>query len=237
MTHVPRVDVCLHPYPRSCRRSRHAAGITGKYVEARTCDVWTGPCFANAEMNLGGKHAVLGWKVDKGTIDSVTARRAGRGGRRRRQRHPRPEADRPGQGRPDRGCQGAQPPSADALVRLAKQQGGKPAAATSSPCRAPGRAEPSAGARTAVAPRLRPAPARIETRCLDGQHDKACGNESAFYPPLAQGREGQGRPSPSSTASPARASTRPGTTPAAAAPTSARSRFARTGWPWGTDGT
>src|SRR3954452_20511127 len=46
-----------------------AAGLTGQYVEARTCDVWTGPCFANAEMNLTGKHAVLGWKVDKGSLD------------------------------------------------------------------------------------------------------------------------------------------------------------------------
>src|SRR5437660_1664597 len=45
-----------------------AAGITGKYIEARTCDVWTGPCFANADMNLGGKHAVLGWMVEKGTL-------------------------------------------------------------------------------------------------------------------------------------------------------------------------
>ena len=36
-----------------------AASITGEYVEARTCDVWTGACFANAEMNVTGKHAVL----------------------------------------------------------------------------------------------------------------------------------------------------------------------------------
>src|SRR6516225_8090037 len=48
-----------------------AAGITGKYLEARTCDVWTGPCFANAEMNLGGKHAVMGWLVEKGTLGDV----------------------------------------------------------------------------------------------------------------------------------------------------------------------
>ena len=27
--------------------------------------------------------------------------------------------------------------------------------------------------------------ARIETRCLDHKHDKVCGNESAFFPPLA----------------------------------------------------
>src|SRR6516164_2990965 len=51
--------------------SAQAAGITGKYIEARTCDVWTGPCFANAEMNLGGKHAVLGWQVEKGTLGDV----------------------------------------------------------------------------------------------------------------------------------------------------------------------
>src|SRR5438270_10107316 len=48
-----------------------AAGITGQYVEARTCDVWTGPCFANADFNLGGKHAVLTWKVTKGSFDGV----------------------------------------------------------------------------------------------------------------------------------------------------------------------
>src|ERR1700722_13076185 len=48
-----------------------ADGITGQYIEARTCDVWTGPCFANAEMNLGGKHALMGWKVDKGTVGSI----------------------------------------------------------------------------------------------------------------------------------------------------------------------
>src|SRR6266478_1057806 len=48
-----------------------AAGISGDYLESRTCDVWTGPCFANAEMNLGGKNAVLAWKVEQGTLDTV----------------------------------------------------------------------------------------------------------------------------------------------------------------------
>src|SRR5437588_12413732 len=48
-----------------------AAGVSGQYIEARNCDVWTGPCFANAEMNLTGKHAVMAWKVDKGTVDGV----------------------------------------------------------------------------------------------------------------------------------------------------------------------
>src|SRR5436190_1410840 len=49
----------------------YAAGITGQYVEARTCDVWTAPCFANADVNLTGKHAVLAWKVDKGQFADV----------------------------------------------------------------------------------------------------------------------------------------------------------------------
>src|SRR5438105_13002179 len=48
-----------------------AAGLTGQYLEARTCDVWTGPCFANAEMNLGGKQAVLAWKVEEGALGGV----------------------------------------------------------------------------------------------------------------------------------------------------------------------
>ncbi len=41
--------------------------IVGEYAEARTCDVWTGPCFANGEMNLRGDHAVLAWKIDRGS--------------------------------------------------------------------------------------------------------------------------------------------------------------------------
>src|SRR5687768_3462017 len=48
-----------------------AGGITGQYVEARTCDVWAGACFTNSEMNLTGKHAVIAWKIDKGSHDNV----------------------------------------------------------------------------------------------------------------------------------------------------------------------
>src|SRR5438132_2066881 len=51
--------------------SVRAEGLTGQYIEARTCDIWTGPCFANSEMNLTGKNAVMGWKIDKGQFDGV----------------------------------------------------------------------------------------------------------------------------------------------------------------------
>ena len=49
-----------------------AAQISGEYIEARTCDVYTGPCFANAEMDLAGKEAVMAWKVDEGGWNGVT---------------------------------------------------------------------------------------------------------------------------------------------------------------------
>jgi len=44
-----------------------AAEISGEYLEARTCDVYTGPCFANGEVGISGKEAVMAWKVDEGS--------------------------------------------------------------------------------------------------------------------------------------------------------------------------
>jgi hypothetical protein len=46
--------------------------VFGEYVEARTCDVWTGPCFSNSEINTTGEMAVLGWNVRQGSWDGVT---------------------------------------------------------------------------------------------------------------------------------------------------------------------
>ena len=40
--------------------------ITGDYLEVRSCDVYTGPCVANAEMNLTGKEGMLVWSVREG---------------------------------------------------------------------------------------------------------------------------------------------------------------------------
>src|ERR1700728_526688 len=48
-----------------------AHGIYGNYVEARTADVYTGPCFANAETGLVGQLAVMGWKVSHGSWQGV----------------------------------------------------------------------------------------------------------------------------------------------------------------------
>lgn len=46
--------------------------LHGEYVEARTADIFTGPCFANAEVNLMGDLAVFGWKVSKGSFEGVS---------------------------------------------------------------------------------------------------------------------------------------------------------------------
>jgi hypothetical protein len=160
-----------------------AAGLTGRYVEARTADVWTGPCFANAEMNLGGKQAVLGWKVEQGSLGnvsldglSIVAVVA--------------TSDTLGleQTAPSKAVlivdEKASPAQRDALIQLAKEQGGKLVAhvlavrsaavdLTVGQCKDGGCARLQAGGAT------------LTTRCLN-HHDTVCGNESAYYPPLAK---------------------------------------------------
>jgi len=42
------------------------AAIQGDYVEVRSADVYTGPCFANAEVGLTGDQAILAWHVKRG---------------------------------------------------------------------------------------------------------------------------------------------------------------------------
>jgi hypothetical protein len=48
-----------------------AAPLEGHYLEARTCQVYTGPCFANGEMGMAGKDAVLAWSIQQGDQDGV----------------------------------------------------------------------------------------------------------------------------------------------------------------------
>lgn len=161
------------------------AAITGQYVEARTCDVWTGPCFANSEMNLGGKHAVIGWKIDKGVMNNVrldglaiVAVVAA--------------SDTLGQTQTAPGKallivdERASPAQRDALVKLAHKQGGSLLDHVVQVASAKVNVEVSQCKEGGCA-RLDAGKAKIETRCLDSHHDKVCGNESAFYPPLTKG--------------------------------------------------
>ncbi|HWG41566.1 MAG TPA: DUF1326 domain-containing protein [Gemmataceae bacterium] len=161
-----------------------AAGLTGQYIEARTTDVWTGPCFANADVNIGGKHAIMAWKIDKGAFNKVNLDGLGVVA-------VVAASDTLGtkQTGPAKAVlivdERATTPQHDALVQLAKKQGGtllgnvvavKSARVDLAVCNCE---EGGCGTLTA-------GDARIETRCLDHKHDKVCGNESAFFPPLAR---------------------------------------------------
>lgn len=54
-----------------CCSALQAGEITGHYMEARTCQVYTGPCFANGEVGLTGMDAVQAWQIQ--TDDSTGA--------------------------------------------------------------------------------------------------------------------------------------------------------------------
>ncbi len=167
-----------------------AAELTGKYVEARTCDVYTAPCFANAEMNLTGKHAVMGWRVDQGAVDgvkldglSVVAVVAASDTLGLQQTGPAKSII----------IVDAKATSAqrDALVQLARREAGdlvkNVIGVDSAPIELSVGECKEGGCASLVVGKI----ARIETRCVDAKHDKICGNESAFYPPLSKDVEAQ----------------------------------------------
>src|SRR4051812_24031036 len=154
------------------------AAVRGQYVEARTCDVFTGACFANADTGLTGKNAVLAWKIEAGAVGStrldglsVVAVVAAR------------ETLGLPQTAPGKAIvivdESATPEQRAALVKFVKAQAGDLAAdvvavrtakveLTVCNCAGEGCATLRAGA------------ARVTTRCLDADHDKACGNECAY---------------------------------------------------------
>jgi hypothetical protein len=47
------------------------AALKGEYVESRTEDVYTGPCFAMSEVGLTGYEAILAWRIQEGDWQGV----------------------------------------------------------------------------------------------------------------------------------------------------------------------
>jgi len=45
--------------------------VKGDYLEVRTCDVWVGACFANAEVGETGREATLAWSFKSGQWSGV----------------------------------------------------------------------------------------------------------------------------------------------------------------------
>ena len=165
--------------------SARAVEITGHYVEVRNCDVWTGPCFAQAEGNLTGKNGVMVWNVTAGKMDDVNLE--GLSVIAVVQASDTLGTQQTGASRAivivdSRATKEQQA----ALVKLARQQGGAllenvVAVQTSTikvnvcDCKGHACADVDAGV------------VKIKTRCLDEKHDKHCGNEVAYYPPLTSG--------------------------------------------------
>jgi Protein of unknown function (DUF1326) len=180
-----------------------AAGIRGDYVEARTADVFTGPCFSNAEVFISGNRAVMAWKVTEGSwngvdlqglcvaaaIDGTTTF---------------------SQDQPEKADsvlivdRRADPRQREALVAMAKTLGGarlsRIARVTTSHMSL--KLEEHKGAESDRAHNAHGMPqaprasfwaaglAKILTRPLD-ERDHACGNEVIAYPPLSQGVSAQ----------------------------------------------
>ncbi|MGP8246654.1 MAG: DUF1326 domain-containing protein [Bryobacteraceae bacterium] len=71
-----RISLCVAAFVFSAVSVSMAAGISshginGNYIEARTADVYTGPCFANGEVEMNGREAVFGWKINNGSWHGV----------------------------------------------------------------------------------------------------------------------------------------------------------------------
>jgi len=51
-----------------------SAAIKGDYLEVRSADVYTGPCFANSEVGLVGDQAILAWRISEGNWKGISLR-------------------------------------------------------------------------------------------------------------------------------------------------------------------
>jgi hypothetical protein len=162
------------------------AAVRGTYVESRTADVYTGPCFANSEMGLRGKEGIMAWRVDHGEWDGVAL--AGLGvaavvSASATLGDPHDAA------LPARAVLlvdlRATPAQALALQAMARELGGALLQDVAAVRRAPFSWEVTGHGAAVV---RAGDDVRIETRCVHAG-DHHCGNESVFYPPLSAGVE------------------------------------------------
>ncbi|HTG43602.1 MAG TPA: DUF1326 domain-containing protein [Verrucomicrobiae bacterium] len=159
--------------------------ISGDYLEVRSCDVYTGPCFANSEMGLTGKEGMLFWSVREGSwkgVDlgglSILAVVKADGTLGNLKYQPRSgEAILIVDDKADESQKAA-------LTDFARQMSGSliehvvevktaPIDSSLGTCSKKGCASVTAGNLV-----------EISTSCLSSKHD-VCGNEETFYPPLS----------------------------------------------------
>jgi hypothetical protein len=163
----------------------HAAQIQGDYIETRSADVWTGPCFANSETGLVGREAIMGWRVTKGAWKGVALDGLSVVGVVRASATLGDPFDTPYPAKAvvivDEKATAAQ---REALVAFAQSMGGgildsvvrtEVASIDLSVRHRDDEATGTLRAGTLV---------DVETRAV-GEQDKHCGNEETYYPPLA----------------------------------------------------
>jgi hypothetical protein len=164
-----------------------AGNVTGQYMEARTADVFTGPCFANGEADINGKEAVLGWKINNGSWNGVSIAGLGIVAVLRAEHtlgdvHAGPNANIAALIVDSRATEAQR----DALVSFAKSQAGDLLKNVVKVQYAPVELtvennDVHHGAARLTAGSL----AEIRTRAMT-EADHTCGNEDIYYPPLAK---------------------------------------------------
>ncbi len=163
----------------------YAQQIRGDYIETRSADVYTGQCFANGEVNLVGKEAILAWHVQNGSwdgipLDGLTIAAAVRAQATLGDPYANPYPAQSVLLVDDQ----ATPQQSAALVSFAKQMGGELLQNVSQTITAPMEMIVN-HERHGVALLRAGQFATVQTRSL-GDKDHVCGNEVTFYPPLTQ---------------------------------------------------
>ncbi len=164
-----------------------APAVSGDYLEVRSCDVFTGPCYANSEVNEVGKEATLAWKVREGTVDGVDVSGLSvvavvKASRTLGDPYKCPL--------PSKSAllidESASAAQRAALKKFALDQLGPLAGTVIGEMSVPIRLEVGCCAKKGCGKLAAGDVVSAETRCLGGE-DHVCGNEEAFYPPLASG--------------------------------------------------
>ncbi len=163
------------------------AAVSGNYVEIRSCDVYTGACFANAEMGLEGQEAILTWSIRKGELDGVKLDGLNVIAVVRAKETLGDVSRFPAIGSKSVLIvdQAATAEQRAALVRFVKEKAGSVLGKTVKVQSAPISVDmclagcSKEGCATVRAGQL----VEVETRCLGGD-DHVCGNEELYYPPL-----------------------------------------------------
>jgi Protein of unknown function (DUF1326) len=162
-----------------------AQQIRGDYIETRSADVYTGQCFANGEVNLVGKEAILAWHVQTGSwdgvpLDGLTIAAAVRAKATLGDPYANPYPAQSVLLVDDQ----ATPQQSAALISFAKQMGGELLKNVDQTISAPMEMIVN-HERHGVALLRAGQFATVQTRSL-GDKDHVCGNEVTFYPPLTQ---------------------------------------------------